>query len=363
MTGVGGGGINAGGQLSRNNSVIVDGASNDEQAVAGERGSFSLEAVREYVVYTNQFAAEYGQASGALVNVVTRSGTNNLNGRVFAFHRDDAFDAQNPFSKAQQSGKAPFSESRIGGFLGGPFARDAWHYFGSYEGLRNETTNVVTSPLVPVSEREFPRDDLTNQYFFKSEYRFTSNQLLSARYRLDDAHNNGQGIGGLNLIERGYDYTARHQDAVASFTSVISPRTVNELRVLYGRVHRIYSVDRFADPLGVTINRPSGNFGKASNMPQGWDSIRYQVSQHAVAHHRAPRLQDRRRHPVGSHRLVFPRATRTAPSPSGLMRRSTPPIVRPIRSSTRARSATGSTRGRTRCMPRLRRTRGAPPTC
>ena len=219
---------------------------------------------------------------------MTRSGTNNLNGRVFAFHRDDAFDAQNPFSKAQQSGKAPFSESRVGGFLGGPFARDEWHYFGSYEGLRNETTNVVTSPLVPVSEREFPRDDLTNQYFFKSDYRFTSNQLLSARYRLDDAHNNGQGIGGLNLIERGYDYTARHQDAVASFTSVISPRTVNELRVLYGASIASTRWTRFADPLGVTINRPSGNFGKASNMPQGWDSIRYQVSNtlsHTIGHH------------------------------------------------------------------------------
>jgi len=65
VTGVGGGGINAGGQLSRNNSIVVDGTSNDEQGVAGSRGSFSLESVREYVVYTNQFAAEFGQASVA----------------------------------------------------------------------------------------------------------------------------------------------------------------------------------------------------------------------------------------------------------------------------------------------------------
>ena len=104
VTGVGGGGISAGGQLTRNNSVVVDGTSNDEQGVAGTRGSFSLESVREYVIYTNQFAAEHGLAAGALVNVVTRSGTNNLEGRVFAFHRDDALDASNPFSKAQGSG-------------------------------------------------------------------------------------------------------------------------------------------------------------------------------------------------------------------------------------------------------------------
>src|SRR6185295_4532052 len=57
VTGVGGGGINAGGQLNRNNSVVVDGTSNDEQGIAGSRGSFSLESVREYVVYTNKLAA------------------------------------------------------------------------------------------------------------------------------------------------------------------------------------------------------------------------------------------------------------------------------------------------------------------
>ena len=60
VTGVGGGGISAGGQLTRNNSIVVDGASNDEQGIASTRGSFSLESVREYVIYTNQFAAEHG---------------------------------------------------------------------------------------------------------------------------------------------------------------------------------------------------------------------------------------------------------------------------------------------------------------
>ena len=158
VTGVGGGGISAGGQLTRNNSIVVDGTSNDEQGIAGTRGSFSLESVREYVIYTNQFSAEHGLASGALVNVVTRSGTNNLEGRVFAFHRDDSLDARNPFSKAQGSGNAPFSEQRGGGFVGGPLVKNAWHYFGSYELQRNETTNVVTSPLVPVNEREHPAE-------------------------------------------------------------------------------------------------------------------------------------------------------------------------------------------------------------
>jgi hypothetical protein len=278
VTGVGGGGVNAGGQLSRNNSFIIDGTSNDENAIADQRGAFSLEAVREYVVYTNQFAAEYGQASGAIVSVVTRSGTNNVEGRVFWFRRDDAFDAQNPFSHAQGSGKAPFSEQRLGGFLGGPLVKDKWHYFGSYERLRNETTSVITSPLVPADQREYPNKNRDDQYFFKTDYQINAKHTLSGRYRLDDAVNEGLGIGGLNPIERGYDYQAKFQDTVVNLTSVLSARTVNEARVQYGRIRRFYSVDEYADPFGVSISRPSGNFGKANNMPQGWNAVRYQFN-------------------------------------------------------------------------------------
>jgi carboxypeptidase family protein/TonB-dependent receptor-like protein len=288
VTGVGGGGISAGGQLTRNNSVVIDGTSNDEQGIAGTRGSFSLEAVREYVVYTNQFSAEHGLAAGALVNVVTRSGTNNLEGRVFAFHRDDGLDARNPFSKAQGSGSAPFSEQRAGGFLGGPFIRNRWHYFGSYERLRNETTNVVTSPLVPVDQREFPENGARDQYFFRTEFQFNDRHRLGVRYRYDESTAAGSGIGGLNPYERGYDQRSKYTDAVVTLTSFLSSNTVNETRVLAGTVYTYWTVDGYADPFGVSISRPSVNLGKANNMPQGWDSVRYQVVDtitHAVGRH------------------------------------------------------------------------------
>ena len=288
VTGVGGGGISAGGQLTRNNSVVVDGTSNDEQGVATTRGSFSLESVREYVVYTNQFAAEHGLAAGALVNVVTRSGTNNLEGRAFVFHRDDALDAQNPFSKAQGSGSAPFSEQRAGGFLGGPFIQNVWHYFGSYELQRNETTNVVTSTLVPVDQREFPETGSRGQYFFKTDYELPRNHRLTGRYRYDGSTTEGGGIGGLNPYERGNDQRTKYTDGVISLTSVLSSNTVNEARVLIGTLSTYWTVDRYTDPYGVTINRPSINLGKASNMPQGWDSIRYQIINtlsHTVGRH------------------------------------------------------------------------------
>jgi Carboxypeptidase regulatory-like domain len=207
VTGVGGGGLNTSGQLSRNNTFLIDGVSNDEGAVAGTRGGFSLEAVREYAVMANQFPAEYGRASGAMITIVTRSGTNRLEGRGFLLHRGDSFDAQNPFSKAQGSGKAPFSEQRYGGLLGGPLPRDQTHYFGSYEGRRLRETNVITSSLVPVSEREHPQNTNGNQVFGKVDHVFTPAQTLSVRYRIDRTTQTGLGIGGLNTVERGRDFT------------------------------------------------------------------------------------------------------------------------------------------------------------
>ncbi|MDO8681065.1 MAG: TonB-dependent receptor [Acidobacteriota bacterium] len=275
VTGVGGGGVNAGGQLSRNNSFRIDGVSNENNVLASPRGGLSLEAVREYVVIANQFAAEYGDASGAVISVVTRSGTNNLRGRAFLFHRDEAFDAQDPFSKAQGSGKAPFSQQRFGGFVGGPIRKDRMQYFGTYEGVRADRTSVITSPLVPVSEREVPNNDAGNQYFARTDSRFNDEHSLFFRYRLDEQKQFNVGAGGLNTIERARDVVNRNQDGVVSHTAIFTSRSLNELRVQFGRHFADNVVTRPLD--SPTINRPSGNFGKASNQPQGRTEDRWEI--------------------------------------------------------------------------------------
>ncbi len=277
IAGVGGGGVQAAGQTTRSNSYLVDGASNDDTLVASQRGGFSLEAVREFAVMANQFSAEYGLASGAIVSVVTRSGTNTFQGRVFGFHRDDAFDAQNPFSKAQGSGKAPFSQQRYGAFAGGPIFRDKLHYFGAYEADRQRRTSVVTSVLVPVNEREFPNPSDGHQVFVKADYRMSNQQTLSLRYRADKTTVTGNGIGGLNTRERGSNNNGLDQDIVANHTAILSPRMLNEFRFQFARRSTFtdtkgWSVDGMPE-----INRPSGNFGKAYNLPQGRDENRYQI--------------------------------------------------------------------------------------
>jgi hypothetical protein len=275
VAGVGGGGLSAGGQLTRNNSFLVDGVSFDQVNNATTRGDFSLETIQEFAVLTNMFQAEYGLASGAIVSVITRSGTNTLQGRGFAMHRNESLDAQNPFSKALGAPKAPFSLNRFGGFLGGPVVHDHLHYFGSYEGLRHNRTSVITSPLVPVEEREQPWRQSTNLYFGRGDYQMNPNSSLSGRYRMSNEWTYGTGIGGLNARERGSDSQGKNQDAVVSHHWILGTNVLSEARFQFAR----HYADNFPySPLGTPeILRPSGNFGKPYNQPQGRTEDRYQI--------------------------------------------------------------------------------------
>jgi hypothetical protein len=276
VTGVGGGGVNTAGQLSRNNSYLVDGVSNDDTIVSSSRGGFSLEAVREYVVLANQFSAEYGISSGAIVSVVTRSGTNKNEGRAFLFDRSESLDAQDPFSHAQGSGKAPFSQQRFGGFYGGPIVKDRLFYFGSYEGLRLRQTSVVTSPDVPVDQREFPNPNDEHQGFFKMDAQLSGQHSATARYRVDNNQTHGDGIGGLNTHDRGSNSLTRDQDGVFTDTFIMSNQALNEFRFQASQRYNNIDTIGFSPDGTPAIARPSGNFGKAANLPQGRTENRFQ---------------------------------------------------------------------------------------
>src|SRR6266540_1073030 len=95
-------GLNFGGQRGRSNLVQVDGADNTDNSVNASRSTVSQEAVQEFQVVTNSFAPEFGRSSGGIVNVVTKSGTNDFHGNIFGFLRDKSFQARNPFSPIEK---------------------------------------------------------------------------------------------------------------------------------------------------------------------------------------------------------------------------------------------------------------------
>jgi hypothetical protein len=299
VTGVGGGGINTGGQLTRNNTMMIDGVSNDEVALNSTRGSMSLETVREYVVMASQFAAEYGQASGAVVSVVTRSGTNKFEGRGFLFERDKSMSAQSFLLRDQGNlTKAPFSQQRYGGSLGGPIVLDKLHFFGAYEALRQRETSIVTVPGSILqafgynpSETTYPLKNDGNQPFIKFDAQLNQQQTLSARYRFDQTKTIGSGIGGSSPREMGNDYTYRNQDFGVNHTWIMSGRALNEARLVYSTELRWYTVDGYASSANaISISRPSIALGKSSNLPQGdkanylsfIDNFTYSIGSHNI---------------------------------------------------------------------------------
>src|SRR2546425_2921445 len=94
----------------------------------------SIDAIQEFKLETHNYGAEFGRGGGAVVEVTTRSGTNQLHGSMFEFLRNDKLDANNFFNSGRP--KPPYRQNQYGGTLGGPIRRDRIFFFGSYEGTR-----------------------------------------------------------------------------------------------------------------------------------------------------------------------------------------------------------------------------------
>src|SRR6201993_3222458 len=130
-------GLNMSGQRARSNLVNVDGADATDNAVNGVRSTVSQEAVQEFQIITNSYAAEYGRAAGGVVNIITRSGSNEFHGDVFGYLRNRNFQAVNPFST--ESNPA-YTRVQAGAAFGGPIKKDKTYYYFSYEITRRHET-------------------------------------------------------------------------------------------------------------------------------------------------------------------------------------------------------------------------------
>lgn len=160
------------GSNGRGNSVTVDGGEANDDA-GGVRLNLGQDAVQEFQINRSNYGAELGGASGATINIVSKSGTNNVHGTLFAFFRNDVMDAANPFSTSQalQPGqtfnpaapdstgthiKDSLSRQQFGGSIGFPITKDKSFLFASFEGLLSDSQTAV--PLLQ-STRIFRPDD------------------------------------------------------------------------------------------------------------------------------------------------------------------------------------------------------------
>ncbi|HKE59180.1 MAG TPA: TonB-dependent receptor [Pyrinomonadaceae bacterium] len=143
------GGFSVNGSRERNNNFLVDGIDNNDTEVPGIPGGLAtpnIDATQEFRVITNNFTAEYGRNSGAIIATATKGGTNDFHGNAYIYYRSDAFAARNFFDITGHAD--PLQRKQFGGSIGGPIIKDKLFFFTNYEGDRFNigTQNVRIVP-------------------------------------------------------------------------------------------------------------------------------------------------------------------------------------------------------------------------
>lgn len=145
--------ISVNGQSDVMNNQMIDGVDNNERLIGTIGVRPSVESIAEMRVQTNTYTAEAGRTGGGIINVITKSGSNQFHGAGFEYLRNDIFDASNYFFKRNSSMVAPkksaLRQNQFGGSIGGPIQKDKTFFFGDYEGYKIFKQNPVTTTRVP----------------------------------------------------------------------------------------------------------------------------------------------------------------------------------------------------------------------
>ena len=255
------GDISFAGQRGTLNSLVVDGADDNNTffgQTIGRTGSgrapyqFSAAAVQEFQVNSNAYSAEYGRAGGAVINVVTKSGTNMPSGEVFEYLRDKSLNAINLINKLQSRPKSPYHYNQFGGIYGGPLRQNKDFVFLNYDGQRNTLPNLTFLNIPPGTPADADTqaaiaklqtlagswDQAQNQDVFlvKTDHQLTSAQRLTLRYNHQNFNGQNFENGGPQIaLQHTGDSNVRTRTFNASLASVRGTTWFNEVRYQWAR--------------------------------------------------------------------------------------------------------------------------------
>ncbi len=231
------------------NFIAVDGADDISTASGVQKATPSQEAVQEFRVINSSYSAEYGRAVGGIVNVISKSGTNDFHGSLYEYFRNDALDATNILSSP---GLNKLRQNQFGGTIGGPIVKDRTFFFGNYEGQRRRESptynSIITNPAnlalinsiragfgLPAEKLNVTRNTDYDSLLFKADHSLSNRHALSLRYLFDD-----QRLTNVSALNDGFDMPSTFRDntvvdhsLVGSLTSNFSSTLLNELRIQY----------------------------------------------------------------------------------------------------------------------------------
>ena len=296
------GDLAVGGQKGTLNSLQIDGTSSDNTFFgqsSGRVGSgrapsqFSIDTVKEFQVNQNGFSAEFGRAAGAVINVVTKSGTNQFRGGGFFFFRDESLNALNPNLVAQGRPKPPGQINQFGGTFGGPIKKDKIFFFGAYEGQRSDLPNPVvlrSLQFAPASVQtllapKVASYDINRQqdtYLIKTDFNINENNQIWVRFNQQNfTGTNLESSGTLSALEHTGNSLVKTSTLTSSWTATLTPKFFNEFRFQYSR-DRQPGLANSSDPeVSVTANAGGINdgtftFGRNNFSPRETSITRYQ---------------------------------------------------------------------------------------
>ena len=142
------------GNRESSNNYLYDGIDNNDRLTLAIVVRPAVEAIKEFKIQTNLFSAEQGRNPGGQVDVVTKSGGNNMHGAAYEFLRNDALDANNFFSNRAGQKKPPFKQNQFGGAIGGPVIKGKTFYFGDYDGFRQRQGRVFVNTMPTLRMRQ-----------------------------------------------------------------------------------------------------------------------------------------------------------------------------------------------------------------
>jgi len=276
-------GISIAGQRNLYNSFIVDGVSANDDAADLTGTYYSEEVIDQFQVITSGGIAEFGRASGGVVNILTRSGTNDWHGGLYGFARNQRFDARNPLAPT----KDLLTQAQYGGTISGPLRRDRTFFFTNFEQTRRNYSAVLTiapAAVASINNRlravnysgqlvgsgVVPASFDTTNFFARIDHKLNDRNQLSGRYSLYhiDAVNS-RNVGGLNAVSRGTGLSDTDQTGVVSNVTTLSTRTLNEARFQFTHSKLDAPV---SDDVGPAINIAGvANLGTATFSPLGRD--------------------------------------------------------------------------------------------
>ena len=172
-----------GGGNGRNINYQIDGGDNNDDTVGGLLQLFPLEAIDQFNVVTSRYKAEYGRSNGGVLNIVTKSGTNQNTGSWFTLFRDDSLNARTQTEKLNDVEKQDYRRWQYGGSFGGPIVKNKVHYFGAFERTQQDTLqSVSTEGLFPDQDGSYALPYRETLLTVKSTATLTADHYLSVRY-------------------------------------------------------------------------------------------------------------------------------------------------------------------------------------